>query len=153
MSELSKGSCQKVAVAQALLAGPDLLVLDEAWTGLDRTARRALDAAVEDRTAAGGAVLFVDHDPGRLAGAGARVWRVEGGRLTDPGRSAAAVLIEAVGPPGHEPPPGLPGEPRTRRLPDGAVRFVVPPGHSDALLAALLRAEPAWHIRSLESRP
>jgi ABC-2 type transport system ATP-binding protein len=65
---MSKGMCQKMAIAQALLPSPGLLVLDEAWTGLDSAAREALDAAVSERVAAGGTVLFVDHDPARLAG-------------------------------------------------------------------------------------
>jgi ABC-type multidrug transport system ATPase subunit len=65
---MSKGMCQKMALAQALLPSPGLLVLDEAWTGLDSAARGALDAAVTERVAAGGTVLFVDHDPARLAG-------------------------------------------------------------------------------------
>jgi ABC-type multidrug transport system ATPase subunit len=65
---MSKGMCQKMALAQALLPSPGLLVLDEAWTGLDSAARGVLDAAVTERVAAGGTVLFVDHDPARLAG-------------------------------------------------------------------------------------
>lgn len=51
MTKLSKGSSQKVAVAQALLAEPDLLILDEAWTGLDEDARAELERAVAERTA------------------------------------------------------------------------------------------------------
>jgi ABC-2 type transport system ATP-binding protein len=80
---LSKGMCQKIAIAQALLSRPGLLVLDEAWTGLDVTARGTLDDAVAERVAAGGAVLFVDHDPARLAGRDDERWRLGGdGRVT-----------------------------------------------------------------------
>ncbi len=76
LTRLSKGSSQKVAVAQALLAEPELLVLDEAWTGLDADARAELERAVAERTADGGTVVFVDHDPGRLAGASDAVYVV-----------------------------------------------------------------------------
>jgi ABC-type multidrug transport system ATPase subunit len=79
---LSKGMCQKIAIAQALLVRPGLLVLDEAWTGLDQAARGALDAAVTQRVAAGGTVLFVDHDQTRLAGRIDERWQLAGGRVT-----------------------------------------------------------------------
>jgi ABC-2 type transport system ATP-binding protein len=83
LRSLSKGMCQKVAIAQALLPQPGLLVLDEAWTGLDLAARGALDDAVAERVAAGGSVLFVDHDPARLAGQADEHWRLGGdGRVT-----------------------------------------------------------------------
>jgi ABC-type Mn2+/Zn2+ transport system ATPase subunit len=83
LRSLSKGMCQKVAVAQALLPRPGLLVLDEAWTGLDQAARGALDAAALERAADGAIVLFVDHDPARLAGQASERWQLDGaGRVT-----------------------------------------------------------------------
>ena len=78
---LSKGMCQKVAIAQALLARPGLLVLDEAWTGLDQAARGALDAAVAERLAGGATVLFVDHDQARLADRVDERWQLAAGRV------------------------------------------------------------------------
>ena len=98
LRELSKGMCQKVAIAQALLAQPGLLVLDEAWTGLDQAARGALDAAVTERVADGGVVMFVDHDQARLAGRITERWRLDGsGRATVAagGRAAAGELSSA----------------------------------------------------------
>jgi len=86
---LSKGMCQKVAVAQALLARPGLLILDEAWTGLDQAARVALDEAVTERIAAGGSVLFVDHSGAQLAGRISERWLFGGGQVTvQPGSPA-----------------------------------------------------------------
>jgi len=83
LRSLSKGMCQKVAIAQALLPGSGLLVLDEAWTGLDAAARRTLEAAAAAWAAAGGRVVFVDHDPARLAGRASERWQLDGtGRLT-----------------------------------------------------------------------
>jgi len=74
---MSKGMCQKMAIAQALLSSPGLLILDEAWTGLDQAARAELDAAVGERVAAGGTVLFVDHDQARLAGREDERWNFD----------------------------------------------------------------------------
>ncbi|MEU9981636.1 ATP-binding cassette domain-containing protein [Streptomyces sp. NPDC050856] len=108
LPELSKGGGQKVAVAQALLAEPDLLVLDEAWTGLDAVAREELDRAVGERVAAGAAVVFVDHDPRRLAGAAEAVFVVEDGRVRAAlGAAAGAGAGVGVGAdPGPGPGPG-----------------------------------------------
>lgn len=160
LSELSKGTSQKVAVAQALLAGPELLVLDEAWTGLDSAARTQLDLAVAERVAAGGTVVFVDHDPRRLAGAADDVYALAGNALVrDTGLNSPAghgprVRIVAVGPPGAAPPDQLPGGPTYERGPaDGTVRLTVAAAHSDALLRALLAARPPWHIREVHAPP
>jgi len=79
---LSKGMCQKVAIAQAVLSKPGLLVLDEAWTGLDQAARGELDTAVRERVGAGGTVMYVDHDPARLAAEVAERWQLADGEVT-----------------------------------------------------------------------
>ncbi|MFB6481696.1 ATP-binding cassette domain-containing protein [Streptomyces virginiae] len=150
MAELSKGSSQKVAVAQALLAEPGLLVLDEAWTGLDASARAELDRAVLERTAAGGTVVFVDHDPRRLAGAADAHHRLEGGALVAVSAAAGPrVRIHAVGPPGCAPPPDLPASP----APGGGVLLTVDAERSDVVLYDLLTARPPWHIRAVEELP
>ncbi|MFC9701825.1 ATP-binding cassette domain-containing protein [Streptomyces sp. NPDC056943] len=158
LAELSKGTGQKVAAAQALLADPDLLVLDEAWTGLDTTARAELDRAVRERVAAGGTAVFVDHDPRRLAGEADAVYEVASGAVR---AVPAAVVPEAPPEPrvritasGGKPlPEGLPGAPATEpRDPDDTTRplvLTVDAAHSDALLSALLAA--SWHIHRLDS--
>ncbi|WP_405691766.1 ATP-binding cassette domain-containing protein [Streptomyces sp. NBC_00057] len=158
LPELSKGTSQKVAVAQALLAEPELLVLDEAWTGLDAAARDELDRAVAERVAAGSTVVFVDHDPRRLAGVVDAAFRVERHGLTAvpvarAARTGPQVRIEAAAPPGAALPAGLPGTPERMPAADGAVRLTVAAAHSDALLRALLAARPPWHIRHLTTTP
>ncbi len=108
LRNMSKGMCQKVAVAQALLPDSGLLVLDEAWTGLDVEARAALDGAVAQRVADGGSVVFVDHDPRRLDHLEAERWRIERGRAgrvsddqprTAPALEPGQVVIEVTGVP------------------------------------------------------
>ncbi|WP_329402209.1 ABC transporter ATP-binding protein [Streptomyces melanogenes] len=154
LAELSKGTSQKVAAAQALVAAPELLVLDEAWTGLDTAARAELDRAVAERVADGAAVVFVDHDPRRLADAVDTRYAVERGglvRRTEAAHSAVGPLVrvDVVGP---VPPEGLPGAPALTPGPDGTHTLTVPAAHSDALLRALLTARPPWHIQGV-SRP
>ncbi|MFJ8309480.1 MULTISPECIES: ATP-binding cassette domain-containing protein [unclassified Streptomyces] len=152
LAELSKGTGQKVAVAQALLADPELLVLDEAWTGLDSAARAELDGAVRERVAGGGTVVFVDHDPKRLAGSEEARYALHGGSLkplgADGGRPRGELVRIDVD--GTAPlPAGLPGAPEHRSGPDGSHTLTVAAAHSDDLLRALLAARPPWHIRGV----
>lgn len=161
MSQLSKGSSQKVAVAQALLAEPELLVLDEAWTGLDDDARAEFERAVAERTAAGGAVVFVDHDPRRLAGApdatytvreGTLVRRTEAERHTAP--TGPQVRVEARAPAGARPPAEAARWITAAEEPaPGTHRLTVPASHSDVVLRALLTARPPWHVLSVGPAP
>jgi ABC-2 type transport system ATP-binding protein len=67
LADLSKGTAQKVGLAQALLVSPGLLVLDEPWEGLDSVARELIPGIVGEVTEGGGAVLVSDHR-GEIAG-------------------------------------------------------------------------------------
>ncbi|WP_151480257.1 ATP-binding cassette domain-containing protein [Streptomyces albicerus] len=154
MSELSKGTSQKVAVAQALLAEPELLVLDEAWSGLDMAARAVLERAVLERTAAGGTVVFVDHDPRRLAGVPDATYAVVDGNLrTVTGSSAprdSYVVVEVQGATGAEPPAEVARLTVSVEEPGpGRLRLTVPESHSDTVLRTLLTARPPWHVVSV----
>ncbi|MFK4104528.1 ATP-binding cassette domain-containing protein [Streptomyces sp. NPDC019531] len=154
LARLSKGTCQKVAVVQALLAEPELLVLDEAWTGLDSGSRDALDEAVEERLAEGATVVFVDHDPARLAERTELRWAVGSGTVDVTGAVvAASVRIECTGATAGgvetlstEALSALPGVRAVSALADGSVRLETDEAHSDAVLRALL-AESGVHVR------
>ncbi|MFD5464519.1 ATP-binding cassette domain-containing protein [Kitasatospora sp. NPDC127059] len=159
LSRLSKGTCQKVAVAQALIAEARVLLLDEAWTGLDPQARAVLDDAAAERAAAGGTVLFVDHDPARLAGRTSAAYRVGPDGGLQPAEEPVAVdrggpvmEIELDLPNGAPLPERLPGGPEPTPLDGTAVRLVVPAAHSDALLRALLVSRPAVRVLAVRRR-
>src|ERR1022692_532254 len=100
---MSKGMCQKVAVAQALLPRPGLLILDEAWTGLDAAARVALDGVVAERIGDGGAVVFVDHDQRRLDEQRPERWQVKGGQVSVVAQAQAQAQARSAGAAGAGP--------------------------------------------------
>jgi ABC-2 type transport system ATP-binding protein len=81
MASLSQGTTQKVALTQALMADADLLVLDEAWTGLDAISRAVLDQAVSERMESGGSVVYVDHNRGGHQHPSTSVYQLASGRL------------------------------------------------------------------------
>jgi ABC-type multidrug transport system ATPase subunit len=61
----SRGMTQRLALCRALLHAPDLLVLDEPYTGLDEQGTNVLDRELEEL--AGTRTLVVStHDPARL---------------------------------------------------------------------------------------
>jgi ABC-2 type transport system ATP-binding protein len=82
LADLSKGTAQKVGLAQALLVPPGLLVLDEPWEGLDATARTLIPGIVAEVTEAGGPVLVSDHRGEITLLPGARHWTVADATIT-----------------------------------------------------------------------
>ncbi|HZT18498.1 MAG TPA: ATP-binding cassette domain-containing protein [Dongiaceae bacterium] len=61
IESLSKGMAQKVQLAAAIAHGPELLILDEPFTGLDPLNQQAIEGLIRERAAAGCAVLFSTH--------------------------------------------------------------------------------------------
>ncbi len=61
IANFSKGMLQRLALAQALVNDPRLLVLDEPAEGMDLPARRLLDDVIEERRNAGHTVILVSH--------------------------------------------------------------------------------------------
>ncbi|MCG6498459.1 ATP-binding cassette domain-containing protein [Kitasatospora sp. A2-31] len=94
---LSKGNAQKVALAQALLVPPGLLVLDEPWSGLDASAHGVLGELIDEVAADGGAVVFTDHREAVAAAHAGRGYAVAGGRLTRYGGTGAAGRASVAG--------------------------------------------------------
>ncbi|MEE8421686.1 MAG: ATP-binding cassette domain-containing protein [Dehalococcoidia bacterium] len=61
LEELSHGNQQRVQLVNALLHDPELLVLDEPFTGLDPLAVETLGEVVTEQAARGTAVVFSSH--------------------------------------------------------------------------------------------
>ncbi|MEO6651683.1 MAG: ATP-binding cassette domain-containing protein [Ilumatobacteraceae bacterium] len=61
IKDLSGGMAQRVQLAAAMVHGPDLLVLDEPFAGLDPGAIEFLSELIDDHVSRGGNLLFSSH--------------------------------------------------------------------------------------------
>lgn len=64
----SRGMVQRLALARALLHEPSILLLDEPFTGLDRTGASALATALADAKESQRIILVITHDFEPIAG-------------------------------------------------------------------------------------
>lgn len=63
----SRGMLQRLSIARALLHNPDILLLDEPYTGLDQDASTVLDELLKASHAEGRTILMTTHDLTRAA--------------------------------------------------------------------------------------
>jgi heme exporter protein A len=79
--DLSRGMKQRLSLGRAFLHSPDLLLLDEPYTGLDETACANLNDMLSGFTAGGGTVLMTTHDIDRGFRVADRVLVLDRGRI------------------------------------------------------------------------
>jgi zinc transport system ATP-binding protein len=102
LAELSGGQQQRAFIAKALVAAPDLLVLDEPTAGVDvESQRRFRDTLVDAARGRGAAVVLVSHELGAVADDLDRVLLLRHGKIAfdgPPGDLAAAGVSLGVHP-------------------------------------------------------
>ena len=86
---LSGGQRQRIAIARAILADPQVLILDDATSAVDATKEHEIRAALSE-VMAGRTTLVIAHRPATIALAD-RVAVVEGGRIVEEGTHAELV--------------------------------------------------------------
>ena len=94
----SRGMGQRLALARALLHGPDLLLLDEPYSGLDPQAADALGDRLRELRDAGRAIVFTTHELDRAAPLATRFAILDRGRIASVygERAADAAAVGAV---------------------------------------------------------
>ncbi|MET0190313.1 MAG: ATP-binding cassette domain-containing protein [Pseudonocardia sediminis] len=129
VQKLSLGNQQRVQLCAALVHDPDVLVLDEPFSGLDPTAVETMSGVLREKADAGTPVIFSSHQLELVERLCDRVGIISAGRMVAVGtvdelRSGDVTRYDVVGPPAGwaDALPGVtvvesgqsPGGPRTR---------------------------------------
>ncbi|KAA9166920.1 ABC transporter ATP-binding protein [Amycolatopsis acidicola] len=147
---LSKGNAQKVALAQALLGDPELLVLDEPWSGLDPAAHGVLGELIAETRERGAAVVFTAHREDVAHDHASRVFRLTEGKLraveaSDEHGPCARIRLRGPGSGDWSGEPGLFGITVNGEHLD----LTVAAGRSDAILLTALRR--GWSVVAVDT--
>lgn len=93
MRLLSKGNLQRVGIASALVGSPELIVLDEPFTGMDVVGMDLVARAIDTVRSSGTALLLVHH--GATPFAASQSFWLEAGTLRDAAPSPTRYVIYA----------------------------------------------------------
>jgi ABC-2 type transport system ATP-binding protein len=156
LQALSLGNQQRIQLAAALVFGPDVLVLDEPFAGLDPMAVDVMSAVLREQADAGLPVMFSSHELELVERLCDRVGIIDRGRIVAIGTVAELraggrerLWIDAPGAPaGWD--PGVPG---TRLMQTAGSRwlFELDPGiDGQALLHAALATGPVREFGRVE---
>jgi len=98
LRKLSKGTVQRVGIAQAVLHEPELLILDEPMSGLDPLGRRDVRSLIDRERTAGRTIFFSSHIVPDVEAICDRVGVIDHGRLIKIGRidELTTVRLQAV---------------------------------------------------------
>lgn len=96
ISRYSKGMFQRLALAQALINDPDLLVLDEPTEGLDLAARRLFHSIVRQRQTEGRTSIVVSHHLADIQRLCNRLLVLREGRVAFEGQTSDLASTETV---------------------------------------------------------
>lgn len=78
---LSGGEAQRVALARALVLEPEVLLLDEPTSNLDRESYLCVERVLQKISSAGRSLVFATHRHELAEACGAEVWVLEEGRV------------------------------------------------------------------------
>jgi len=90
VARLSTGEKQRLALARAMVIGPDALLLDEPTSGLDPETTAIVESMLHERVADGIAVLIVTHDAKQAERLAKRRYRMAKGKLSPAGGGAGS---------------------------------------------------------------
>lgn len=80
--QLSGGEAQRIALIRAIEIKPELLILDEVTSGLDKeTAARVFDLVYQLREGGEMAIMIVSHDRDLIRSRTEQIFELEGGRI------------------------------------------------------------------------
>ncbi|WP_311478111.1 ABC transporter ATP-binding protein [uncultured Gulosibacter sp.] len=89
MRHYSLGMKQKIAIAQAFMENPQVLLLDEPFNALDADAVTTVMEMIRDFHANGGTVVFTSHDSEHIRSLSQRMLTIRNGTVTTSDSSVA----------------------------------------------------------------